>query len=123
MLLIANFSQPSVTLERGDAIGASRRLTGEAAARAEDGADEATVDQPPDVAHVQRQEEELQRLHEVDMPPEEYYDALAAWRNSRFPNACPHVREHAEALEPFLGVCIASGFSLGAGKSLSLIHI
>ena len=25
--------------------------------------------------------------------------------------------EHAEALEPFLDVCIASGFSLGAGKS------
>ena len=110
-------SQPNVTLTHGDVIGVARVVAADVPALSE--ADEAEA---PSIAHVQRQEEELQRLHEIDMPPESYYDALDAWRRSTFPNACPHVLEHCAALEPFLDACIASGFSLGAAK-LSLIHI
>ncbi|HIE71147.1 MAG TPA: hypothetical protein EYP98_13775, partial [Planctomycetes bacterium] len=67
LLLIANFSQPNVTLSRGDVIGAARvasdvpPLTGE------------TDDDFPSVCHVQRQEEELQRLYELDLPHDGYY--------------------------------------------------
>jgi hypothetical protein len=58
MLLIANLSQPNVTLAQGDVIGVARVAADVPAVQAD----------APSVAHVQRQEEELQRLHDIDMP-------------------------------------------------------
>ena len=60
-------------------------------------------------------------MHAVDLPPETYYVSLEEWRKKMFPNADPHVLDHCAALEPFLDVCIASGFSLGASKSAGKI--
>ena len=45
----------------------------------------------PDINHVQRREEEPQRLHSVDLPPDSYYLALEKWRREKFPNADSHV--------------------------------
>ena len=52
------------------------------------------------------------------MPPATYYAALGASLKERYPEASEAVREHLEALEAFLDVCIVSGYSLGAAKSL-----
>ena len=60
----------------------------------------------------------MQRLHQVDIPPPKYYAALDVWRRKAFPNASPEVHEHFGVLEEFFDVCISSGFSLGASKSL-----
>ncbi len=127
MLLVANFAQPDVHLTRGDVIGVARPTYGEEPA--EEAAPPAVAaasayaasTSPPEINHVQRKEEELQKLHEVDLPPESYYVNLEEWRKKKFPDADPHVLEHCASLEPFLDICIASGFSLGAAKSTGKI--
>ena len=51
------------------------------------------------------------------MPPAEYYELLKQWRRKQHPKADPHLLDHLDVLEPFLDLCIVSGFSLGAEKS------
>ena len=113
MLLISNHSQPDVSLARGDVIGVAR-LSDHHQYRVAGSQLEETLaaDVPcpsaksgcPDVNHVQRQEEELQRLHQVDIPPPKYYTALDAWRRKAFPNASLEVHEHCEVLEELFDV-------------------
>ena len=85
---VLNVTQPMVALERGDLVGA-------AAARS------CRPAEPPSVAHVWRNEDELQRIFEVEMPPREYYEALDADMRRRHPRADVHLLEHLAALEPF----------------------
>ena len=124
MMVVCNLSQPEVRLSRGDLVG-SARLSCPPAAETPSGPADVAVspaeEAAPAINHVQRKEEELRKLHEVDIPPERYYQKLEAWRRKRFPKADASVLEHCAALEPFLDICIASGFSLGGSKSTGKI--
>ena len=51
------------------------------------------------------------------MPSAYYYEKLNEDMRARYPEADRHLLEHLSVLEPFLHVCIVSGFSLGALKS------
>ena len=89
---------------------------GDAAASAAVGANSGAVEGPV-VSHVWRDEDELQRLFEVEMPPAAYYEELGKDMVRRHGKVDVHLLEQLSVLEPFLDVCILSGFSLGAAKS------
>ncbi|HIL57533.1 MAG TPA: hypothetical protein EYG39_06465, partial [Rhodothermales bacterium] len=141
MVCVLNVLQPTVTLERGDVVAAGHWAPAPrsdpalaAAASAAGGAPLAAgvgsfivspivvADAPvaglaPSVAHVWRDDDELHRIYDVDVPSAAYYVALEADMARRHPLADPHVLAHLAVVEPFLDVCITSGFSLGARKS------
>ena len=106
LLCIGNFSQPEVVLGKGDLVASAVRVDASAAAP---------------LAHVWRDEDEVQIIQEVDMPPAEYYQILSEWRRKKHPKADPFLLDHLDVLEPFLDLCIISGFSLGAAKSCDKI--
>lgn len=75
-------------------------------------------DELPGVAHVRQDWDTLLDISELDVPSEAYYVALRAFMKKQYPAASETVLEHLEAIESFLGVCICSGYSIGATKSL-----
>ena len=60
----------------------------------------------------------MDRMLEVELPTEDYYDALAADMGKRFPHADPLLLEHVAVMEPLLDVAIVTGFSFGVKKAL-----
>ena len=72
--MVANIAQPDVCLVRGDVIGMARGGSTDASEppAPEDFLFRESIApiQAPDINHVQRREEELQRLHSVDLPPD-----------------------------------------------------
>ncbi len=109
MVLVMNTTEEDALLERGDAVAAA--FLGPPSPRQPRG------DQYCQVNHIVRNELEIARVHEVSLPPEKYYDALQADMAARHPKADRHVLAHLAEVEPWLDVCIASGFSLGASKT------
>ena len=62
----------------------------------------------------------MARMFAVEVPPEEYFDALARDMRLRHAQACPHVLEHLMAVEVLLAVAAGSGFSFGVAKACLL---
>ena len=106
MLLAMNMAQPEVLLLRGDVVGLATRRPSDP--------------RRPDLAHIVLDDEALSRMFAVELPPEEYFEALAADTRRRHPQACPHVLEHLMAVEVLLVVAVASGFSFGVAKARRL---
>ena len=79
LVCIGNFHQPDVVLGKGDLVASAQRVEPPAA-------------EP--LAHVWRDEDEVQTIQEVDMPPAEYYEFLKQWRREQHPHADPHLLDH-----------------------------
>ena len=105
---IGNLDQPSIEITNGDVVGAVLL----------DGVAGSADQELPGIAHVWQDWDALYDIAELDVPCPEYYDALRTYRRSQFAGASEVVLEHLDALESFLDVCICSGYSLGASKSL-----
>ena len=80
---------------------------------------ENTVRNP--VYHIMEEKGGIDRMDAIDIPPEEYYDALRKDMESRFPKADKFVMGHAVSLEAFLDKAIAAGFSFGIEKAQVLV--
>ncbi|MAB81808.1 MAG: hypothetical protein CMJ24_00005, partial [Phycisphaerae bacterium] len=115
-VMVANFSQPVVQLDRGDVVGVAW-LSAAGALRDLPGADLTARGGCPEVAHVTLDEEDLDRAHRVDFPTAEYYEAFEKDLPKRFPGISERVTEHLAATEPFYDLCIVLGFGLGAKKT------
>ena len=61
----------------------------------------------------------IDRMHEVEIPTEEYYSALRKYMGEKHPKACAHLLDHLLELEAMFDVCIVSGFSMGIPKAIS----
>ena len=101
--------------------GASAFYAWHAAARAQ------TEDAPIDIAknpvyHIVEEPGAVERMIEVEIPPESYYKALRKDLAARYPKASPFVIDHLVSLEAFLDVSIRSGFSFGCAKAKVLQH-
>ena len=59
----------------------------------------------------------IDRMHEVEIPTEEYYAALRKSMGERHPKACIILLENLFVLEAMFDVCIVSGFSMGIPKA------
>ena len=73
------------------------------------------------VYHIVEEKGGIDRMNAVDIPPEEYYDALRADMESRHAKADKFVMDHAMSLEAFLDKAIAAGFSFGIEKAQVLV--
>ena len=73
------------------------------------------------VSHIVEEKSGIDRMNAIDIPPEEYYDALRADMESRHPKADKFVMDHAMSLEAFLDKAIAAGFSFGIEKAQVLV--
>ena len=51
-------------------------------------------------------------MHEVEIPTEEYYQALRKSMGERHPKAGSHLVDHLLEVEAMFDVCIVSGFSI-----------
>ena len=111
LILVGNLDQGSVELTDGDVLGAVLF----------DASDCPESEELPGVAHVWQDWDTLLDISELEVPPATYYAALGASLKERYPSASKTVTEHLEALEAFLDVCIVSGYSLGAAKSLGCL--
>ena len=69
------------------------------------------------VFHIVEQPGAIERMAEVEVPTEYYYDKLREDMGSRYPDASRHVLDHLLSLEAFLDVSILSGFSFGVDKA------
>ena len=114
LVLLCNTGVTPVTVSPGDITGAVLMNELEF-----DGVGEERAGSPgaPDVAHVFQDWDELSDVLELGVPSEEYYEALRAYMLKRHPRASETCLEHLAALEHFLDVCIAAGYSLGGTKS------
>ena len=73
------------------------------------------------VYHIVEEPGAIERMTEVEVPTEYYYDRLREDMKKRHPNASWHVLDHAVSLEAFLDVSILSGFSFGIDKAKVLV--
>ena len=73
------------------------------------------------VYHIVEEKGGIDRMNAIDIPPEDYYDALRADMKSRHPKADKFVMDHAMSLEAFLDKAIAAGFSFGIEKAQVLV--
>ena len=71
----------------------------------------------PSVFHIVEQPGAVERMAEVEVPPQYYYTQLREDMEKRHPDADRHVLDHLESLEAFLDVSIVSGFSFGCEKA------
>ena len=69
------------------------------------------------IAHVCVDRNGLERLHHLEAPPDEYYEALLKDMLARHPDVPIGLIEHLVVVEQFLDTCIISGFALGAKKT------
>ena len=76
----------------------------------------------PGFAHIVIDDVSLERTLELELPPEPYYEALAADMLQRHRGVCPHVVEHLVSVEALLHVALVTGFSFGVPKSQVLQH-
>jgi len=106
--LAFNVDQPAVSLRRGDVVAAVLTMQCEA---------ESAKDEAPTHAHVMVDDKGLERMLEVELPPEEYYVLLREHLEKKFPNACGQVLDHLVSTEALFHVAIVSGFSFGVPKS------
>ena len=60
----------------------------------------------------------IDRMHEVEIPTEEYYQALRKSMGERHPKACNYLLDHLLELEAMFDVCIVSWFSMGIPKAI-----
>ena len=57
-------------------------------------------------------------MHEVEIPTEEYYQALRKSMGERHPKAGSHLLDHLLEVEAMFDVCIVGGFSMGIPKAI-----
>ena len=67
-------------------------------------------------AHIIVDDATLERMFEVEMPPEEYYTLLRQDMGRRHSKACPHLLDHLISTEVLLNLAAVSGFSFGVAK-------
>ena len=79
-------------------------------------------DKTPEHAHVIVHGLALERMLEVELPPESYYEALRASLGRKHPHACSHVLDHLVSVEALMHVAIVSGFSFGVSKC-QVLHL
>ena len=70
--------------------------------------------------HVIQNDALIERIFEVELPPEEYYELHASDMRKRHPNANPFVLQHLESIVPLMHVAEVTGFSFGASKAVVL---
>jgi hypothetical protein len=76
-------------------------------------------DHPPHSSyHILETPGGIDRMHEVEIPTEEYYEALRKSMGERHPKACNYLLDHLLELEAMFDVCIVSGFSMGIPKAI-----
>jgi hypothetical protein len=97
MVMVVNTGVADAVLERGDLVAAARVDLQEPPPAPDE------AGRRPDVAHIILQEDDLDRLFEVEMPSEDYYQGRAAARRQDYPSADVHLLEHLDAIEPLLG--------------------
>ena len=80
---------------------------------------EGSGEAPPkaQVYHILEEPGAIDWRNEVQVPTEEYYDALRADLDKRFPKASRFVLDHLISLEALLDIAILSGFSFGLDKA------
>ena len=105
LLLVTNKGSDVITLGAGDLVAAAW-----VSPSIEKSGDEFN--------HIIQNDALIERIFEVELPPEEYYDLLSADMRRRHPEADPMVLDHLRSLEPLADVAIATGFSFGATKAL-----
>ena len=69
------------------------------------------------INHIEQDERLIERMFEVELPPEEYYTMLRADMGRRHPLAAPEVLDHLLSNEMLLDVATVSGFSFGLDKA------
>jgi len=74
------------------------------------------------VFHIIEEPGGIQHLADCEVPTEEYYTALAADMRARHPDVSAGLLEHLEAVEPFLDISIAAGFSYGISKAFVAVQ-
>ncbi|MDA8584257.1 hypothetical protein N9L68_08470 [bacterium] len=60
-------------------------------------------------------------IYEIDVPGPDYHASLRRFMKQTYQGASETVLEHLDSFEAFLDVCICSGYSLGATKSLDTL--
>ena len=76
-------------------------------------------DHPPHSSdHILETPGGIDRMHEVEIPTEEYYQALRKSMGERHPKAGSHLVDHLLEVEAMFDVCIVSGFSMGIPKAI-----
>ena len=107
MLLVMNRGVDTLTLDAGDIVAAAWEAP--------------LLEASGDVLnHVIQDDGLIERIFEVELPPEEYYDLLAKDMRQRHPGANPFVLQHLESLEALMDVAEVTGFSFGASKAVVL---
>ena len=69
------------------------------------------------VFHIVEEPGSIEKMLEVEVPCEYYYEKLKEDMSKRHPKASKHVVDHLVSLEAFLDVSILSGFSFGVEKA------
>ena len=69
----------------------------------------------PGVFHIKEETEVIKQIHD-GLPPPEYYDALAAHLQSKFPHASELAAEHLSSVEQLVDIAIMFGISFSASK-------
>ena len=69
------------------------------------------------VFHIVEEPGSIEKMLEVEVPCEYYYEKLKEDMSKRHPKASKHVIDHLVSLEAFLDVSILSGFSFGVEKA------
>ena len=73
------------------------------------------------VYHIVEQPGGIERMLEVEIPPEAYHEALRRDMEERHSKAPWHILDHLVSLEAFLDVSIVAGFSFGSEKAKILV--
>ncbi len=73
------------------------------------------------VYHIVEQPGSIERMVEVEIPPEAYYEALRADMGERHSKVPWHVLDNMESLDAFLDVSIMAEFSYGAEKAKIMV--
>ena len=71
--------------------------------------------------HIEEEPGAIDWRNAVEVPTEEYYDALRQDMGKRHPKASPYVLDHILSLEAMLDIAILSGFSFGSGSKANLV--
>jgi hypothetical protein len=69
------------------------------------------------VYHIIENKVGMAWMHEIELPPDAYYDLLGLHLQRKFPQADTFVIAHLVELEALPDVCIVSGFSVGIDKA------
>ena len=126
MLLIITKGAHPITLQAGDVVGAAWKAEVPAPnmwGKKAEGEAPVFVSEAPtppgkdSINHIEQDERLIERMFEVELPPEEYYTMLRTKMGRRHPLAAPEVLDHLLSNEMLLDVATVSGFSFGLDKA------